>query len=138
MLRFPAALRRLRTRRGLLQKTIAHQLHLDPGQFCAVERGSRGPLDQPMLDRAAELLDLSVQERLELVWAARHDRLLKHAMREGASPEEIELMSLCSETLHHLREDQRGGLIRSVRKFNESAKLLAMLGPDSMQTEGIR
>ena len=135
MLRFPEALRHLRIRRGLLQKTIAHGLSLDPGQFCAVERGSRGPLDQPRLDRAAELLDLSEKERRDLNWVAHHDRLLKHVMRDGASQEEIEFYSLGLEMLHHLDHEQRRGFIQSVRKFNESAKLLSRLSPSDSFSE---
>jgi transcriptional regulator with XRE-family HTH domain len=136
LLRFPGALRRMRVRRGLLQKTIAHQLQLDPGQLCAVERGSRGPLDASTLKRAADLLELSEPERQELAWAAHHDRLVAQLGQRGASPEEIELVSASLEAWHHLRADQRCGLIQSVRKCSESAKLLAALSTPCMQSEG--
>ncbi len=136
MFRFPGVLRRLRIRSGLLQKTIAHNLRLDPGQFCAVERGVRRPFDTETIDRVAELLDLPARERHDLAWAAHHDRLVKHAMRDGATNEEVELYSLCLETLHHLRGEQRCELIHNVRKLNESAKLLASLMHMDLQPEG--
>ncbi len=136
MFRFPGALRRLRIRSGLLQKTIAHNLRLDPGQFCAVERGVRRPFDAATIDRVAELLDLPARDRLDLEWAARHDRLLKHAMRDGATTEEVELYSLCLEALHNLRGEQRSELILNVRKFNESAKVVSKLTPMDLQPKG--
>lgn len=137
MLRFPAALRRMRVRRGLLQKTIAFQLRLDPAQLCAVERGSRGPLDKPTLERASELLALSEAERQELAWAAHHDRLVATLSQRGACAQEIELVSASLEAWHHLQGDQRNGLIQSVRKASESAKLLADLASPRAQPEGI-
>jgi len=136
MFRFRGALRRLRIRSGLLQKTIAHDLRLDPGQFCAVERGVRRPFDTETIDRVAQLLDLPVSDRLDLEWAARHDRLVKHAMRDGATMEEVELYSLCLETLHNLRGEQRSELIHNVRKFNESAKVVSKLTPMDLQPKG--
>lgn len=127
----------MRVRRGLLQKTIAHELQLDPGQLCAIERGSRGPLDASMLRRAADLLELSELERQELIWAAHHDRLVAQLGQRGACLEEIELVSASLEAWHHLRADQRCGLIQSVRKCSESAKLLAALSTPSIPAEGI-
>ena len=137
MLRFPTVLRRLRDRRGLLQKTFAYQLHLDPAQLCAVERGSRRPLDEPTLERAADLLELSETERRELSWAAHHDRLVTMLGQRGASAEELELVSASLEAWHHLRAEERTGLIQSVRKCSESAKLLAALATPCAQPEGI-
>lgn len=137
VLRFPAALRQMRLRRGLLQKTIAYQLHLDPGQLCAVERGSRGPFDASTLERAADLLALSEAERQDLAWAAHHDRLVAQLGQRGACTEEIELISASLEAWHHLRAEERWGLIQSVRKFGESAKMLAALStPRAQQSEG--
>jgi len=57
-------------------------------------------------------------------------------MRDGATNEEVELYSLCLETLHHLRGEQRCELIHNVRKLNESAKLLASLMHMDLQPEG--
>lgn len=128
----------MRVRRGLLQKTIAHQLQLDPGQLCAVERGSRGPLDGPTLKRAADLLELSEPERQELTWAAHHDRIVALLGQRGACPEEIKLVSASLEAWHHLRGDQRCGFVQTVRKCSESAKLLAAMSTPCIQSEGPR
>ncbi|MDL5030959.1 hypothetical protein QRD43_03490 [Pelomonas sp. APW6] len=121
----------------MLQKTFAHSLRLDAGQLCAVERGTRGPLDAASLERAAALLSLSASERRELEWAARHDRLVKHAIREGAWRDEVELYSLCLEALHNLRPEQRIGLVQLVRRFNDSAKELASLTPVNRDMEDL-
>lgn len=126
----------MRLQRGLLQKTIAHQLCLDPGQLCAVEKGSRGPLDGPTLERAADLLELSEAERQELAWAAHHDRLVAQLRQRGACMEEIELVSASLEAWHHLRAEQRWGLIQRMRKCGESAKLLATLSAPRAPSEG--
>jgi transcriptional regulator with XRE-family HTH domain len=127
MFRFPDALRQLRIHRGILQKTIAHHLHLDPGQLCAVEKGKRGPLDPGMLEQVAELLRLTTTEHHELAWSAHHDRLVILLSQRGASNQEVELVSASLEAYHHLQDSHRAALINSIRKYGDSAKLLSNL-----------
>ena len=136
MLQFPGVLRRLRLQKGTLQKTIAHHLGIDPAQLCAIEKGSRGPLDSCMLDKVADLLDLNEQELQELVWAAHHDRLVGLLTQRGASLGEVELVSASLEAWHYMQAEQRPRLISSVRRFGVSAKVLASMPASDGRVEG--
>lgn len=136
LLRFPGAFRRMRIRRGLLQKSVAYQLRLDPGLLCAIEKGARSPFDQETLERAAELLELSKTEQAELSWTAHHDRLVGLLCNRGATPAEIELISASLLAWHHLQADQRDGLIRNVRRLGESAQFISTLSSPEGRLEG--
>jgi transcriptional regulator with XRE-family HTH domain len=134
-LHFPRSFRRIRTVRGLLQKTVALQLDVDPGALCAVEKGTRGPFDHKLLAKAAKLLLLTEDEQAELSWAAHHDRLVGLLSNRGASPMEVELISASLHALHHLRAEQRAGLLASVRRIGESAQLVANLSSNVTELE---
>lgn len=137
LLRFPAALRQFRTQRGLMQKTVAYELRLDPALLCAAERGTRGPLDGETLAKAAELLQLSAVEFQELSWAAHHDRILGFVRNKGASSIEMKGISAMLLALHHLQADQRDGLIQYCDQVVQSARLVYGLSSPRNRVEGI-
>lgn len=126
-LHFPRSFRRIRTARGLLQKTVALQLEVDPAALCAVEKGTRGPFDQKLMAKAAQLLRLTDKEHAELSWAAHHDRLIGLLRNRGASDTEIALISASLHALHHLQPSQHSGLLASVKRVGESAELISKL-----------
>lgn len=126
-LHFPRAFREIRTRRGLLQKSVALELHVDPAVLCCIEKGTRAPLDDQALIEAARLFGLSEVELAELSWAARHDRFVSALCHRGATTPEVALISAALFASHHLRKDDLEGLINSVRRVGESAKVISSL-----------
>ncbi|MDE2402683.1 MAG: helix-turn-helix transcriptional regulator [Burkholderiales bacterium] len=126
-LHFPNAFRAIRTRLGLLQKTVALELRVDPAVLCSIEKGARAPLDDTVLAEAARLFRLTNVELAELCWAARHDRMVSTLSNRGATDEEVELISAALFASHHLRSEQLDGLIYSMRRVGESAQLVSSL-----------
>jgi ribosome-binding protein aMBF1 (putative translation factor) len=92
LLQFPAALRQARSKRGLMQKTVAYSLDIDPTILCSAEKGARGPLNAQALRKLAVLFELTPFEAHNLFLAARHDRAIAALRRQGLS--EIELHSI--------------------------------------------
>lgn len=127
LLQFPKVFRQMRMRRGLMQKVVALELGLDAAVLCGIEKGTRVPLDEASMARAACLLQMSPDELAELTWAAHHDRLIAHISSKGASTEEVLLISenLCA--WHHLKTDQREGWLSTVKRMRESAHAVAAL-----------
>lgn len=126
-LHFPSAFRDIRMRRGLLQKAVAVELRVDPAVLCSIEKGTRAPLDDQTLSEAARLFNLSEAELNELCWAARHDRLVSALCHKGATAGELALVSAALFASHHLRTDDLPGLINSVQRVGESARMISSL-----------
>ncbi len=126
-LHFPSAFRDIRMRRGLLQKAVAVELRVDPAVLCSIEKGTRAPLDDQTLSEAARLFNLSEAELTELCWAARHDRLVSALCQKGATAGELALVSAALFASHHLRTDDLPGLINSVQRVGESARVISSL-----------
>jgi DNA-binding XRE family transcriptional regulator len=127
ILHFPDTFRALRVRSGLMQKTAAQELNIDPVVLCSVENGTRAPLDADAIALAVDLFRCTDQEKADLSWAAHHDRLVRLLGNRGASVQEIELVSVRLTAWHHLHSDQRESLVASVRRIGESAKLVSTL-----------
>jgi transcriptional regulator with XRE-family HTH domain len=126
-LQFPRAFRDIRMRRGLMQKSVALELRVDPAVLCSIEKGTRAPLDEQTLSEAARLFSLSDTELSELCWAARHDRLVSGLSQRGATTHEMALISAALFASHHLRADDLEGLITSVKRVGESARMISSL-----------
>lgn len=127
LLQFPKAFRQMRMRRGLMQKVVALELGLDAAVLCGIEKGTRIPLDETLLARAANLFQLSADEFADMTWAAHHDRLITGLTSKGASDEEILLISESLCAWHHLKSDQREGWLSTVKRLRESARAVATL-----------
>ena len=112
----------------MLQKTVAWQLGMDATVLCAVETGTRAPLDVEQLRKAVGLLQLTEEEVRELNWSAHHDRLVCGLEHKGASDLEIEFFSRGLQALRHLEPKQIKGLIVSLQEIEKSANLMASLG----------
>jgi transcriptional regulator with XRE-family HTH domain len=128
VLLFPLALTRLRKERGVMQKTAALELRVDPTVLCAVEKGTRAPLDDAQIKRAREVFRLSEDEAAQLQWAAHHDRLVGHLGSKGATEAEVAFISTGLHALRHLQPQQINGLMASLQQINQSASLVAALG----------
>lgn len=124
---FPAVLTRLRKGRGLLQKTTALELGVDPTVLCAVEKGTRAPLDDEQINRVIEVFRLSEDEAAQLRWAAHHDRLVGQLENKGATETEVAFISTGLHALRHLQPQQISGLMASLQQINKSASLVASL-----------
>lgn len=137
LLRFPTALRQARNKRGLMQKTVAHRLNLDPTMLCSAERGARGPLDAQALEKLAALLELTPIEIQDLNWAARHDRAIATLRRQSLSELELRGISAILSALYSLQGDQQVGLIDYCRQVGQSARLVKSLTPNFQFMEGL-
>lgn len=127
VLLFPFLLTRLRKGRGVMQKTAALELGVDPTVLCAVEKGTRAPLDAEQIKRASEVFHLSDEEAAQLQWAAHHDRLVGHLGSKGATEAEVAFISTGLHALRHLQPQQISGLMASLQQINKSASLVASL-----------
>lgn len=127
LLQFPKVFRQMRTRRGLMQKAVALELGLGAAVLCGIESGTRIPLDEAALRRAADLFKLSADELAEITWAAHHDRLITSLSNRGASDEEVLLISESLRAWHYLKSDQREGWLSNVKRVRESAHVVATL-----------
>jgi transcriptional regulator with XRE-family HTH domain len=128
LLLFPTLFTQLRKSRGVLQKTAAVDFGVDPTVLCAVEKGTRAPLDDAQIKRAREVFRLSEDEAAQLQWAAHHDRLVGHLGSKGATDTEVAFISTGLHALRHLQPQQISGLIASLQQINQSASLVAALG----------
>jgi transcriptional regulator with XRE-family HTH domain len=137
LLQFPTALRQARSRRGLMQKTVAYGLNIDPTILCSAERGARGPLDAQALTKLADLLELTPIEVQDLNWAARHDRAIAALRRQGLSEIELRGISAILSALYGLQGDQQVGLIDYCRQVGQSARLVKSLTPNTQISEGL-
>ncbi|MEA3395281.1 MAG: helix-turn-helix domain-containing protein [Pseudomonadota bacterium] len=135
LLLFPLVFKRLRKSRGLLQKTTALDLGLDATVLCAIEKGTRAPLGDDLLKRAAQLFCLSGEEVRQLQWAAHHDRLVGHLEDKGATETEVEFISTGLHALRHLQPQQINGLMSSLQEIEKSASLVASLGKSNPLAE---
>lgn len=135
LLQFPTALKQARSRRGLMQKTVAQKLNVDPTLLCSAERGARGPLDAQALSKLAAFLDLSPLEAEELNWAARHDRAIGALRRLGLNETELSAISALLSALYGLQGDQQIGLIDYCRQVGQSARLVKSLTPNPLHRE---
>ena len=124
---FPEALKRIRISRQLLQKSAAIVLGLDASILCGIEKGTRPPLDDSLLDKTARAFSLSDVEIAQLKWAARHDRLIGRLGERGATASEIGLLSASLVAWHHLGVDQRDGLLVKLQQIGQSARVLSSL-----------
>lgn len=137
LLQFPTALKQARSRRGLMQKTVAKKLNVDPTLLCSAERGARGPLDAQALQNLAALLDLSPLETEDLNWAARHDRAIGALRRQGLTETELSAISAILSALYGLQGDQQIGLIDYCRQVGHSARLVKSLTPNPLHREAL-
>lgn len=135
LLQFPTALRQARSKRGLMQKTVAHRLNVDPTMLCSAERGTRGPLDAHALEKLAGLLELTPIEIQDLNWAARHDRAIAALRRQSLSEIELRGVSAILSALYSLQGNQQVGLINYCRQVGQSARLVKSLAPNSQSVE---
>ncbi len=124
---FPPVLKQVRSSRGLMQKSVAIDLGLDAAVLCGIEKGTRGPLDDRMLQKACELFKLTNDEIDQLQWAAHHDRIIGILDHRGASKSEVALLSASLHAWHHLGPEQRNGLVASLRQISQSARLVSSL-----------
>ncbi len=98
---FSRYLKALRTRRGLRQKELAHQLGYEPSYLSALERREKGPPRRAFIERLIKGLELNEQEVAEL------DRTLRDSRRQlvlpvRASDEEYALARLLEPQLGRL------------------------------------
>lgn len=128
LLLFPATFTRLRKSRGVMQKTAALDLGVDPTVLCSIEKGTRIPLDDMQIKRAVEVFQFSEEEVSQLQWAAHHDRLVGHLGQKGATETEVEFISMGLHALRHLQPQQISGLMASLQQIDKSARLVAALG----------
>jgi hypothetical protein len=124
---FPSLFRKVRSSRGLLQKTVAIDLGLDPAVLCCVEKGTRAPFDSATLNRATAIYKFSDAESDLLAWAAHHDRLVGSLHQRGASNVEVEFFSNGLRALRHLQPEQVQGLLANLKEIDKSASLVASL-----------
>jgi transcriptional regulator with XRE-family HTH domain len=132
---FPLMLTRLRKSRGLLQKTAALDLGIDPTVLCAIEKGTRTPLDNSQINKLVDVFRLSEEEAIHLRWAAHHDRLVGHLESRGATSTEVAFISTALHALRHLQPQQISGLIASLQQIDKSASLVASLGKSNLLME---
>jgi transcriptional regulator with XRE-family HTH domain len=137
LLQFPSALRQARSKRGLMQKTVAHSLNVDPTILCSAEKGARGPLDAHALEKLAALFELTPVETQDLNWAARHDRAIAALRRLGLSEIELQGFSVMFSALYDLQGGQQVGLIEYCRQVGQSARLVKSLTPTPHSVEGV-
>jgi transcriptional regulator with XRE-family HTH domain len=128
VLLFPLVLTQLRKERGLMQKTAALELGVDPTVLCAVEKGTRAPLDDEQIKRVREVFRLSEEVVKQLQWAAHHDRLVGHLGSKGATEAEVAFISTGLHALRNLQPQQISGLMASLQQIDKSASLVAALG----------
>jgi transcriptional regulator with XRE-family HTH domain len=79
----PDLLREGRLARGLAQAAVAKSAGVDVTSLCAWERGRRPPPPDDQLHALADCLELEEEDRGRLLRAARHDRLVREASRQG-------------------------------------------------------
>ncbi|WP_230178002.1 helix-turn-helix domain-containing protein [Aquabacterium sp. CECT 9606] len=137
LLQFPAALRQARSKRGLMQKTVAQRLNVDPTMLCSAEKGARGPLDAQILGKLAALLKLAPDEAKDLNWAAHHDRAIGALRRHGFTDIELLGISVILSALHGLHGDQQAGLIDYCRQVGQSARLVNSLTSNNQRAEDL-
>ncbi|RYG88855.1 MAG: hypothetical protein EON59_03140 [Alphaproteobacteria bacterium] len=131
---FPQALRAVRARRGLLQKSVALDLGIDAAVLCATEKGARGPLSDDRLALLAARLALTPEEHQALLWAARHDRVISQLEASGGSRQELLLVSKAMTAWNHMEGAQREGWLNQVIRLADSAVMLhAAVVPNAME-----
>ena len=124
---FPSTFARLRKNRRLLQKSTADKLGVDPTVLCAIEKGTRAPLDDKQIAKAVEVLKLADEDASQLRWAAHHDRLIGHLEQRGATEAEVVFISTGLHALRHLQPQQIVGLTGTLEQIGKSARMVASL-----------
>ena len=132
---FPKIFRAMRVRKGLMQKVAALELGIDTAVLCGTEKGTRGPASAEVLTKAGSLYQLTPEESASLQWAAHHDRLITPLVGNGASHEEVELISAALSVWHHLKVDQRHSWLSAVKRMDESARAVASLSIPQLHEE---
>lgn len=113
---YGSILRRQRQSRGILLKTLAHELGVDQSYLSAVERGRKGPPASPaFLESIRRLLDLSAEEYGELSAAAETTRRLGKFGRMARAPLTAELAVDFARRMNSLRPAQ----LRAIRAILE-------------------
>ncbi|MEO3715505.1 helix-turn-helix domain-containing protein [Roseateles flavus] len=118
--RFPAALKALRLRRGVQQKAFAIDLGIGAAFLCGIEKGTRAPLDDGLLEQAGRLLELNTDEQAQLRSLAHHDRLVHQMELRGASDDELQLISSALTAWHHMSPQQRTDWLANVRQLADN------------------
>jgi transcriptional regulator with XRE-family HTH domain len=121
LLRFPAALRRVRAQRGMAQKVVALTLGLDQAQYCGVEKGRRPPFNDEAILRLSNVLGLNGPDLDELKWAARHDRCLRIICDAAIPLEDADIVSSALSASRQLDTPQRSGLRNYLSSLEVSA-----------------
>ncbi len=79
----PGLLRGSRLSKGLAQAALADLAGVDVTSLGAWERGRRPPPRDSRIHALADCLGLELEDRIRLLRAARHDRLVREAARQG-------------------------------------------------------
>ena len=104
---FGPILRQQRQSRGMLLKTLALELGMDPSYLSSIESGRKGPSPRPrFLETVREVLDLSDKEYSELSSAANASLRLGKFGKMARTPLTAEVAVTFAQRMNTLRPAQ--------------------------------
>lgn len=122
----PTLLVTSRRRKGAPQKVLALDAGLNQSYVCALENGRRQVPRPEVLDALCTGLRLDEAERVELKWAAAHDRVLEALLREGLASQ-ASLISAALRAAHYLLPKQLVALEEKIQRHARSGQELRAL-----------
>ena len=125
--RFPDELATARRSRGISQKVLAADVHINPSEMSRLERGSRILPRSELVDSVCSALNLDSGSTARMKWAAMHDRLMAALAGEEMPVAAARAVSACLSALRALNESEAAGLAAYLGELEHSKAVLTQL-----------
>jgi len=128
---FPAELAGVRRSRGVSQKKLAADIHVNPSDLSRLEHGTRLLPRRDLIDAVCVALNLNPDAAAKLKWAGAHDRLMACMAVEEIPLSAARAVSACLCALRTLSDSEAAGLAAYLGEIARSKALLSNLTVDS-------
>jgi transcriptional regulator with XRE-family HTH domain len=127
LFKFPAELTAARRSRGVSQKVLAADVHVNPSDLSRLEHGSRILPRKDLVEAVCVALKLDEHAADNLKWAGGHDRLMAALAVEELPLSTGEAVSACLTALRALSDPEAIGLAKYLCEVARSKALLSQL-----------